>query len=48
MHTAQPLRWQHKGNVMREPQLKPTLVPLSCPFCGVKPKLASRRKSGAP
>jgi hypothetical protein len=24
---------------MREPQLKPTLVPLPCPFCGVEPKL---------
>ena len=27
---------------MREKQLKPKLVPLPCPFCGVKPKLAPR------
>ena len=25
---------------MREKQLKPKLVPLPCPFCGTKPKLA--------
>lgn len=25
---------------MRETQLKPKLVPLPCPFCGTKPKLA--------
>lgn len=27
---------------MKAKQLKPTLVPLSCPFCGKKPKLAPK------